>query len=179
MSMSTNTYTYTLTTNPNLILRSDGAHIPTDTDNTDYVQYLKWVGDGNTPSPVPGPDLNALKADLSNKIDGLVADVYSTWTRFQQEYLNRETAAQTYANAGFTGVPGIWVTSFSDAAGITPKQGAQLILQQANGLNSALAALAAQRMRKYEIAATTNPTDAQNTYNSIVQDIASIASMIT
>jgi hypothetical protein len=29
----------------------DGACIPTDPDNTDYQQYLKWVEEGNTPLP--------------------------------------------------------------------------------------------------------------------------------
>lgn len=171
-------YTYSLTAIQNIILRSDGAQIPADEGNTDYVAYLRWVADGNTPNPAPQPDLAATINGLSAQIDNLVATVYDNWTRFAQEYINRQAAAQAYANAGYTGTPGIWITSFSDAAGLTAKQGAQLILQQANGLNSALAALAAQRMRKYEIAAQKTVVDAQNTYNSIVQDIMSIAATI-
>jgi hypothetical protein len=43
---------YKLTLDPNLIYRTtDGAYIPTDPDNTDYQQYLKWVEEGNTPLP--------------------------------------------------------------------------------------------------------------------------------
>jgi hypothetical protein len=35
--------------NPNMILRiSDGAYIPTSTENTDYQKYLEWVAEGNT-----------------------------------------------------------------------------------------------------------------------------------
>jgi hypothetical protein len=30
---------------------SDNACIPFDPDNTDYVAYLKWVAEGNTPEP--------------------------------------------------------------------------------------------------------------------------------
>jgi len=33
------------------VLRSDGAGIPIDSDNTDYQAYLKWVAEGNTPLP--------------------------------------------------------------------------------------------------------------------------------
>jgi hypothetical protein len=30
---------------------SDTAFIPFDPDNTDYQEYLKWVAEGNTPTP--------------------------------------------------------------------------------------------------------------------------------
>ena len=33
------------------ILRSDGASIPKNPDNTDYQAYLKWVSEGNEPLP--------------------------------------------------------------------------------------------------------------------------------
>jgi hypothetical protein len=33
------------------VLRSDGASIPFDPDNTDYQAYLKWLSEGNTPLP--------------------------------------------------------------------------------------------------------------------------------
>ena len=36
----------------NCIIRtSDGACIPFDPDNTDYIAYLKWLEEGNTPIP--------------------------------------------------------------------------------------------------------------------------------
>jgi hypothetical protein len=36
----------------NVVFRiSDNANIPFDTDNTDYQAYLKWLDEGNTPTP--------------------------------------------------------------------------------------------------------------------------------
>jgi len=36
----------------NAILRvTDNAFIPFDPNNTDYQAYLKWVSEGNTPTP--------------------------------------------------------------------------------------------------------------------------------
>jgi len=37
--------------NDALLRISDGACIPFDPDNTDYQAYLKWVSEGNTPTP--------------------------------------------------------------------------------------------------------------------------------
>jgi hypothetical protein len=38
--------------NTNAILRvDDNAFIPFDPANTDYQQYLKWLAEGNTPTP--------------------------------------------------------------------------------------------------------------------------------
>ena len=39
-------------TEPQSVIRtSDNACIPFDPDNTDYQAYLKWVAEGNTPTP--------------------------------------------------------------------------------------------------------------------------------
>ena len=59
---------YTLTTD--CVIRSDGARIPFDPLNADYAAYLKWVGEGNTPSTPAAPSVPELilKAKAETRI---------------------------------------------------------------------------------------------------------------
>lgn len=34
-----------------IIRTTDNAYIPKDETNADYIAYLKWVAEGNTPEP--------------------------------------------------------------------------------------------------------------------------------
>ena len=48
--------TYTLTAHPNTIIRDeDGAFIPADEANVDYQAFLKWLDEGNQPTPYTPP----------------------------------------------------------------------------------------------------------------------------
>ena len=48
--------TYTLTAHPNTIVRDeDGAFIPTDPDNVDYQEFLRFVEEGGMPTPYTPP----------------------------------------------------------------------------------------------------------------------------
>jgi hypothetical protein len=43
---------YKLIKNAEVVKRLlDNAFIPFDPDNTDYQEYLKWLAEGNTPTP--------------------------------------------------------------------------------------------------------------------------------
>ena len=43
-------------TNASFLIRTeDNAFIPFDQDNTDFVEYQKWLSEGNTPLPADEP----------------------------------------------------------------------------------------------------------------------------
>lgn len=75
---------YKLTNNENIMRLSDGAFIPNDPANVDYVNYLKWCEDGNIPEPADHPYLDAYEewklarerkvAVITVEVDGLVFD---------------------------------------------------------------------------------------------------------
>lgn len=46
---------YQLTTTSNICRLDDGAMIPADERNSDYVNYLAWVTAGNVPEPLSAP----------------------------------------------------------------------------------------------------------------------------
>lgn len=47
--------TYKLLKN-GVVLRNGKDSIPPDTENTDYLEYLIWVSQGNEPEPADIPD---------------------------------------------------------------------------------------------------------------------------
>ncbi len=46
---------YRLTPGDTILRLTDNAFIPPDPVNADYVQYLVWLEEGNTPEPAPAP----------------------------------------------------------------------------------------------------------------------------
>lgn len=92
-----------------------------------------------------------MKAQLINNIDVHAASIYSTWTRFESEYRERQAAAEAYKAAGYQGECSRYITDFAKRAGLNNQAATDLILVQAAGLEKLQVELANQRMRKYEL----------------------------
>ncbi|MGY4677819.1 hypothetical protein ACWIT3_08865 [Pasteurella sp. P03HT] len=93
----------------------------------------------------------SLIKELFDDVDNTAAAILTKWTRFAEEYKEREAAAIEYKESGFKGEPSKYITMFSTVAGLDNKSATLLILQQANGLRTLQEQLAVQRMRKYEL----------------------------
>lgn len=46
---------YSFTSNSSIIIRSDGAWIPVDEQNNDYIVFTQWLNANNTPDPYVAP----------------------------------------------------------------------------------------------------------------------------
>lgn len=69
--------TYTLYYNGYVIRDADGACIPSDPANTDWMAYQAWLAEGNTPNPyvppppAPEPTIEEKLASVGLTIDDL------------------------------------------------------------------------------------------------------------
>ena len=99
----------------------------------------------------------ALLADTQTRlianIDEHAAKIYSTWTRFESEYRERQTAAEAFKSANYEGECSRYISDFAQRAKLDNKTATNLILTQAAGLEKLQMELANQRMRKYELKA--------------------------
>lgn len=115
-------------------------------------QAHEWDGKAWVISP---EKLTALLAETQNQlianIDSHAATIYSTWTRFESEYRERQAAAEAFKTANYEGECSRYITDFAQRAGLDNKTATNLILTQAAGLEKLQVELANQRMRKYEL----------------------------
>ena len=88
---------------------------------------------------------------LIANIDEHAAKIYSTWTRFESEYRERQAAAEAFKAANYEGECSRYISDFAQRARLDNKTAANLILTQAAGLEKLQMELANQRMRKYEL----------------------------
>jgi len=109
---------------------------------------------------------------LIANIDEHAAKIYSTWTRFESEYRERQTAAEAYKAANYQGDCSRYITDFAKRAGLNNKAATDLILVQAAGLEKLQMELANQRMRKYELKAPTLTLEQlQSIHNDIIKQM--------
>ncbi len=90
---------------------------------------------------------------LMDGIDDHAAKIYSTWTRFESEYRERQAAAEAFKSANYEGECSRYISDFAQRARLDNKTATNLILTQAAGLEKLQVELANQRMRKYELKA--------------------------
>lgn len=83
--------TYTTEPNGGVIRNADGAFIPQDPQNTDWLLYLAWVALGNT-ATVPQVSPEALQASLVSVIQSIMDD------KAQAYGYDNITTAVTYAD---------------------------------------------------------------------------------
>ena len=121
------------------------------------------------PSPAHELNLDTLKWEISaekqtalltetqtrliSNIDEHAAKIYSTWTRFESEYRERQAAAEAFKAANYEGECSRYISDFAQRARLDNKTATNLILTQAAGLEKLQMELADQRMRKYELKA--------------------------
>lgn len=106
---------------------------------------------------IPAEKQTALLAETQTRlianIDEHAAKIYSTWTRFESEYRERQTAAEAFKAANYEGECSRYISDFAQRARLDNKTATNLILTQAAGLEKLQMELANQRMRKYELQA--------------------------
>ena len=88
---------------------------------------------------------------LIANIDEHAAKIYSTWTRFESEYRERQAAAEAFKTENYEGECSRYISDFAQRARLDNKTATNLILTQAAGLEKLQMELANQRMRKYEL----------------------------
>lgn len=109
---------------------------------------------------------------LIANIDEHAAKIYSTWTRFESEYRERQSAAEAYKAANYQGDCSRYITDFAKLAGLNNKAATDLILVQAAGLEKLQVELANQRMRKYELKAPGLTLEQmQSTHDDIIKQM--------
>jgi len=82
---------YKLLPNNSAILRTtDGACIPPDSKNSDYIAYLSWLSEGNIPTPADATQATELNASILEQISSLEA----TQHRAVREYISGDATAQ-------------------------------------------------------------------------------------
>ncbi|HDR1428742.1 hypothetical protein NM952_12420 [Pasteurella multocida subsp. multocida] len=137
----------------------------------------KWNGNGWIVDEEKQTEIKReLIKKLVDSIDDAAAGIGAKWTRFAEEYKEREAAALAFKEANFTGEVSIYISSFATVAGLDNKSATLLILKQAEGLRTLQEQLAVQRMRKYELKhEELSEEELQQIHNDIIRKMKALA----
>lgn len=137
----------------------------------------KWNGNGWVVDEEKQTEIKReLIKKLVDSIDDAAAEIGARWTRFAEEYKEREAAALVFKKANFTGEVSIYISSFATVAGLDNKSATLLILKQAQGLRTLQEQLAVQRMRKYELKhEELNEEELQQIHDDIIGKMQALA----
>ena len=143
---------YLITTKESLVISEFGSIPDGYTAAKPESDLCEWDGKAWV---IPPEKLTALLSENRNRlieqIDSHAATIYSTWTRFESEYRERQAAAEAFKSANYEGECSRYITDFAQLARLDNKTATNLILTQAAGLEKLQVELANQRMRKYEL----------------------------
>ena len=126
-----------------------GQYILVDRQPTELHKWNgnSWIVDEKKKTEIK----RELIKNLVDSIDDTAANISARWTRFAEEYKEREAAAIAFKEANFAGEVSVYISSFATVAGLDNQSASLLILQQAESLRTLQQQLAVQRMRKYEL----------------------------
>ena len=151
-----------------------GQYILVDRQPTELHKWNgnSWIVDEKKKTEIK---LELIK-NLVDSIDDTAANISARWTRFAEEYKEREAAALAFKEANFTGEVSIYISSFATVAGLDNKSATLLILKQAEGLRTLQEQLAVQRMRKYELKhEELSEEELQQIHNGIIRKMKALA----
>ncbi|HHF0414341.1 hypothetical protein MY806_06310 [Haemophilus influenzae] len=151
-----------------------GQYILVDRQPTELHKWNgnSWIVDEKKKTEIK---LELIK-NLVHSIDDTAANISSRWTRFAEEYKEREAAAIAFKEANFAGEVSVYISSFATVAGLDNKSATLLILKQAERLRTLQQQLAVQRMRKYELKhEALSDEELKNIHDDIVSKMRQLA----
>ena len=151
-----------------------GQYILVDRQPTELHKWNgnSWIVDEKKKTEIK----RELIKNLVDSIDDTAANISSRWTRFAEEYKEREAAAIAFKEANFAGEVSVYISSFATVAGLDNQSASLLILQQAEKLRALQQQLAVQRMRKYELKhEALSDEELKNIHDDIVSKMRQLA----
>lgn len=124
--------------------------------------------------PPKEPNKTTLIADLKASIDNKAATVKTKWSRFLDEYKEREKEAIRFKEGNYEGTPTEILKAFADAAQLDYKTATDIVLSQAERVRGVLTEIANTRMRKFSLKDDMSIEELQNIHDSIIEHLENI-----